>query len=295
MDGKLFCNTLEDKVADVNRNGEFDGLERKVPGKTAIPYGNLTRYSTDGRRNSGRNLPRLLNVTAFEGILIHPGNTAEGQRRLHPRGLEHREGQADPIKILLQHAELPHRGSAARRTHHHRNRLNTMSYEHYTVDPYVRAWNRIADGGEICSGGFDPKNDPDDRRKLLLPAGSPGICADVRRVQRMHPQGLHPVERTTTVTEFVRDTVVEVQLKAVHDTVTIATEGRDTASYLKNGTLQPRHWKDGKLGHSLGTLPDASVKGYDEGEAHHHPRQHPLPRARRGGEETHLVAASELE
>ena len=25
----------------------------------------------------GRNLPRLLNVTAFEGILIHPGNTAD--------------------------------------------------------------------------------------------------------------------------------------------------------------------------------------------------------------------------
>ena len=32
IDGELFCNTLEDKVADVNRNGKFDGTERKVPG-----------------------------------------------------------------------------------------------------------------------------------------------------------------------------------------------------------------------------------------------------------------------
>ena len=76
IDGELFCNTLEDKVADVNRNGEFDGTERKVPGKTAIPYGNY-KICFGWSPRFGRNLPRLLNVTAFEGILIHPGNTAE--------------------------------------------------------------------------------------------------------------------------------------------------------------------------------------------------------------------------
>lgn len=76
IDGELFCNTLEDKVADVNRNGEFDGLERKVPGKTAIPYGTYKIFYGWSPR-FGRNLPRLLNVTAFDGILIHPGNTAE--------------------------------------------------------------------------------------------------------------------------------------------------------------------------------------------------------------------------
>lgn len=76
IDGKLFCNTLEDKVADVNRNGELDGTERKVPGKTAIPYGTYKIFYGWSPR-FGRNLPRLLNVTAFDGILIHPGNTAE--------------------------------------------------------------------------------------------------------------------------------------------------------------------------------------------------------------------------
>ena len=76
VDGQLFCNTLEDKVADLNRNGVFDGTEKKVPGETAIPYGTYRIFYGWSPR-FGRNLPRLLNVTAFEGILIHPGNTAE--------------------------------------------------------------------------------------------------------------------------------------------------------------------------------------------------------------------------
>lgn len=76
IDGELFCDTLEDKVADVNRNGELDGPERKVPGKTAIPYGTY-KISYGWSPKFGRNLPRLLNVTAFDGILIHPGNTAK--------------------------------------------------------------------------------------------------------------------------------------------------------------------------------------------------------------------------
>lgn len=136
-----------------------------------------------------------------------------------------------------------------------------MAYKEYKVDPYVRAWNRIADHGEICSGGFDPKNDPDDRRKLLLI-----ILAAVAFVvmfvlfsgctRRVYI----PVEKTTTVTEVLRDTIVEVKLKVVHDTVTIEAEGRDTTSYLENGThYSHATWRDGKLGHSLGTLPDAKL------------------------------------
>ena len=69
VDGKFFCNTLEDTVRDLNR-------ERKVPGKTTIPYGEY-KVVFNWSPKFGRNLPRLLNVPAFEGILIHPGNTAD--------------------------------------------------------------------------------------------------------------------------------------------------------------------------------------------------------------------------
>ena len=136
-----------------------------------------------------------------------------------------------------------------------------MSYKEYKYDPSVRAWNRIADGGEMCSGDFDPRNNPDDRRKLII-----GIVMAVVFVllfvlfsgctRRVYV----PVERTTTITEVLRDTVVELKLKQVRDTITIEALGKDTASYLENGTHFSRaSWKNGKLGHSLGTLPEASV------------------------------------
>lgn len=74
INGKFFCNTLEDCVRDINKNGTFDCGEFKIKGHTAIPYGkyeiNIT-YSPKFRRD----LPLLLNVPFFEGIRIHRGNT----------------------------------------------------------------------------------------------------------------------------------------------------------------------------------------------------------------------------
>lgn len=79
VDNHLFCDTCEDKVRDIEREG-------KVYGKTAIPYGTYKvtlkvqspkfsqRASYDWCKGY---LPRLLNVPHFDGILIHAGNTAE--------------------------------------------------------------------------------------------------------------------------------------------------------------------------------------------------------------------------
>lgn len=69
VDGKLYCNTVEDVVRDLDK-------EEKVPGKTAIPAGTY-KVVYNWSLKFGRNLPRLLNVPHFEGILIHPGNTAD--------------------------------------------------------------------------------------------------------------------------------------------------------------------------------------------------------------------------
>lgn len=79
-------DTLEDKNRDVNRNGRFDGAERKVNGQTCIPFGKYDiglDYSPKFSRKpkyaafirAGR-MPHIRNVPSFEGILIHGGNTA---------------------------------------------------------------------------------------------------------------------------------------------------------------------------------------------------------------------------
>lgn len=76
VNNEFFSNTLEDKIIDKNKNGIFDNGEKKVYGESAISYGKykvVYNYSP----KFGRNLPRLLDVPHFEGILIHPGNTAK--------------------------------------------------------------------------------------------------------------------------------------------------------------------------------------------------------------------------
>jgi hypothetical protein len=64
VDGEFECYTLEDAVRD-----------RKIPGETAIPAGRyqvILSWSPRFRRI----LPLLVDVPGFEGIRIHPGNTA---------------------------------------------------------------------------------------------------------------------------------------------------------------------------------------------------------------------------
>ena len=79
VDYHYFCDTCEDRVRDIEREG-------KVYGKTAIPYGTYKvtlgvqspKYSQRASYDWCKGyLPRLLNVPHFDGILIHAGNTAE--------------------------------------------------------------------------------------------------------------------------------------------------------------------------------------------------------------------------
>jgi lysozyme len=67
VDGQFDCYTVEDVVRP---NG------RKVHGKTAIPEGRYKVIVSPSPR-FGRDLPLLENVANFEGVRIHPGNTAE--------------------------------------------------------------------------------------------------------------------------------------------------------------------------------------------------------------------------
>ena len=86
IDDNYFCDTLEDTIRDLNKNGKFDNGEKKIKGKTAIPYGTyeITTNVVSSRFKNrvwakpyGGKIPRLINVQSFDGVLLHPGSSAE--------------------------------------------------------------------------------------------------------------------------------------------------------------------------------------------------------------------------
>lgn len=86
IDGKRFCETLEDVDRGLNSSMTIDQIKAiKIYNETAIPtgtykitldtYSQRFGYSPFYKRICKGNLPRLLNVKGFDGILIHCGNT----------------------------------------------------------------------------------------------------------------------------------------------------------------------------------------------------------------------------
>ena len=87
IDGKLICNTMEDKDRGLAQNTPIaEILKKKVPSETAIPKGRykitldvtspkFSKYAFYKEVCNGK-VPRLLDVPGFDGILIHAGATA---------------------------------------------------------------------------------------------------------------------------------------------------------------------------------------------------------------------------
>ena len=74
VDGEVYCDVLEDKVRDLNKDGDLlDEGEQKVYGETAIPYGRY-RVVVDYSPKFKRDMPHILGVPHFEGIRIHAAN-----------------------------------------------------------------------------------------------------------------------------------------------------------------------------------------------------------------------------
>ena len=86
IDGRLFCDTLEDCDRDLTQDMPLEEIKaKKVYGKTAIPTGtyeiDMNTVSPKFKDRSwakpfGGKLPRLVNVPGYEGVLLHPFNQA---------------------------------------------------------------------------------------------------------------------------------------------------------------------------------------------------------------------------
>lgn len=75
IDGKLICETIEDRDRGLTQDMPLDEIKKKkVYSHTAIPTGTY-KVVVNNSPKFKRNLPRLLNVPGFDGILIHRGNT----------------------------------------------------------------------------------------------------------------------------------------------------------------------------------------------------------------------------
>lgn len=86
VDGKYFCDTCEDKDRGLQQQLPLSvNVAKKKKGVTAIPVGRYrVTLAVKSQRFSQKKqyaacngyLPRLVNVPAFDGVLIHIGNTA---------------------------------------------------------------------------------------------------------------------------------------------------------------------------------------------------------------------------
>lgn len=87
IDGRLFCDTLEDCDRGLTQDMPLEEIkDKKIYGKTAIPTGtyeiDMNTVSPKFEKRSwakpfGGKIPRLVNVPGYEGVLIHVGNTSE--------------------------------------------------------------------------------------------------------------------------------------------------------------------------------------------------------------------------
>jgi len=87
IDGKYFCDTIEDTDRGLKQSlPQSVNAAKKRKGVTAIPEGKYLvvmnvkspKFSTRKQYEwCGGYLPRLVNVPAFDGVLIHIGNTAK--------------------------------------------------------------------------------------------------------------------------------------------------------------------------------------------------------------------------
>lgn len=86
VDGQHICETVEDEDRGLSSDMPLAEIrKRKVKGQTAIPTGTYNVIRTYSPRFK-RILPLIENVPGYDGIRIHPGNTAKDTEGCIPPG-----------------------------------------------------------------------------------------------------------------------------------------------------------------------------------------------------------------
>lgn len=110
VNSKFFSNVLEDKDRGLTQDMPLSKIKSiKVPNETAIPTGTY-KVIVNVSPKFKRNLPRLLNVPGFDGILIHRGNTEKstsgcllvGENKIVGRVINSTEWELKLTKLLLE-------------------------------------------------------------------------------------------------------------------------------------------------------------------------------------------------
>lgn len=93
VDGKYFCDTLEDTDRGLTSSMSKQEIEeRKIKANTAIPIGKYEVTVTFSPRFN-KYMPLLLGVKGFEGIRVHSGNGPEDTEGCILVGLNKKVGQ----------------------------------------------------------------------------------------------------------------------------------------------------------------------------------------------------------
>ena len=123
INGERFCDTLEDTDRGLMQSLPVSvNVAKKRKGATAIPTGTYRvtlavkspRFSQVAQyKFCGGYLPRLVNVPAFDGVLIHIGNTAKDTEGCILVGRNTIKGQVTQSRdtFLALYAELQHAAS----------------------------------------------------------------------------------------------------------------------------------------------------------------------------------------
>lgn len=113
INGVKFCNILEDKDRGLKQTDSLATIKsKKVYGETAIPsgtyvitldvvspkYGAVKYYQNLCKGK----MPRLLNVPGFDGILIHPGNSALDSSGCLLCGINNQVGRVNQSKATFE-------------------------------------------------------------------------------------------------------------------------------------------------------------------------------------------------